>query len=243
MSGVLELSLVIPAFDEGERLVKTLEQVLAWVGDRPYEVIVADDGSTDDTEAVLARFADRGVRSVRLAQNSGKGAAVAAGVRAARGDIVAFFDADLAYSLDQLDALLAPVREGADLAVGARDLHPLGLGPYGPVRKLATMVFSGLVGTALGLVARDTQCGFKAFRADVARALFAAVSVTGFGFDAELLFLAQRWGLRVVRVPVFMHSHGASKVRVVRDALRMAADVARIRGRALRGAYPASFPR
>ena len=214
MSGVLELSLVIPAFDEGERLVKTLEQVLAWVGDRPYEVIVADDGSTDDTEAVLARFADRGVRSVRLAQNSGKGAAVAAGVRAARGDIVAFFDADLAYSLDQLDALLAPVREGADLAVGARDLHPLGLGPYGPVRKLATMVFSGLVGTALGLVARDTQCGFKAFRADVARALFAAVSVTGFGFDAELLFLAQRWGLRVVRVPVFMHSHGASKVRV-----------------------------
>lgn len=239
----MELSLVIPAFDEGDRLSQTLDRVLAWAEGRDAEVIVADDGSRDQTPAVLERYASRGVVGVRLAENEGKGAAVAAGVKAARGDIVAFFDADLAYSLEQLDGLLAPVRDGADLAIGARDLHPEGLGPYGPVRKLATMVFGGLVGTALGLSVRDTQCGFKAFRADVARALFGALSVRGFGFDAEILYLAERWGLRLVRVPVRMHTHGASKVRVGRDAIRMARDVARIRGRAARGLYPRAMPR
>jgi dolichyl-phosphate beta-glucosyltransferase len=238
----VDLSLVIPAYNEADRLERTVQEVLAWGEGRDFEVVVVDDGSTDATPRLLDAMAscDPRVRAVRMSNNLGKGAAVAAGVLAARGDFVAFFDADLAYPLDQLDALIAPLRAGADVAIGARDLHPENTTRYGAVRRLATSVFNGLVIATLGLRVHDTQCGFKAFRRDAGRALFSALTVRGFGFDVEILFLASRWGLRVERVPVRMRTHGASSVRLLHDSVEMAGDLLRIRVRALRGGYPSS---
>ncbi|MGZ5971342.1 MAG: dolichyl-phosphate beta-glucosyltransferase [Polyangiales bacterium] len=238
----MDLSLVIPAYNEAERLDRTVREVLEWARDRDVEIVVVDDGSTDGTARVLDAIASREprIRGVKLPENRGKGAAVRAGVLAARGDHVAFFDADLAYPLDQLDALVAPLRAGADLAIGARDLHPENTTRYRLVRRVATAVFNGLVTTTLGLRVHDTQCGFKAFRREPGRALFSALTIPRFGFDVELLFLARKWGLRVERVPVRMRAHGQSSVRLVHDSVEMAGDLVRIRLRALRGGYPSS---
>ncbi len=237
------LSIVIPAYNEGERLVRSLDEVSRYLDARhpDAEVVVVDDGSTDHTREVLAAAAARDPRIVPVLapRNRGKGAAIATGVARARGAWIAFFDADLAYPLEQLDDLLARLRAGADLAVGARDLlADENRGKYGPVRRLATTTFNALVSASLGLRNGDTQCGFKAFRGDAARALFSALTIERFGFDVELLFLADRWGYRVDRVPVRMRESGASSVHVLRDSLNMAADLARIRLRARLGRYP-----
>lgn len=238
------LSLIIPAHREAPRIAASLREVMAWVDAKPFadrtEVLVVDDGSPDDTADAVRSFGDRRVQVLVHAHNRGKGAAVATGVAAARGERIVFFDADLAYPLEQLDALLARLDDGADLAIGARDLLPEeNRDGYGPVRRVATAAFNTLVSASLGLAIGDTQCGFKAFRRDAAKALFAALTVERFGFDVEVLFLATRWGYRIDRVPVRMRAHGASSVRLVRDSALMAADLLRIRLRALRGAYPA----
>lgn len=237
------LSIVVPAYNEGARLARSLAEVSRYLDARhaDAEVVVVDDGSTDDTRGVLAAAASGDPRVVPLAarKNRGKGAAVALGVANARGRAIAFCDADLAYPLDQLDLLLARLSAGADVAVGARDLLPdENRGRYGLARRLATSTFNALVAVSLGIRNGDTQCGMKAFRRDAARALFGALTIERFGFDVELLFLAERWGYRVDRVPVRMRASEASSVRVLRDGLAMAADLARIRLRARRGLYP-----
>ncbi len=244
-SGLGPLSIVIPAYNEGARLPGTIREVAAWLGaNAPTgELVVVDDGSTDDTRARLAAIDEPRLRAIFAPDNRGKGAAVARGVMAASGEAIAFLDADLAYPLDQLSLLLARLDEGADLAVGARDLLPEdNRSIYAPTRRAATAVFNAMVTASLGLRVRDTQCGFKAFRRDAARALFSAITVERFGFDVEVLYLAERWGLRVDRVPVRMRPSATSSVRLVRDSLNMAGDLLRIRTRARRGDYPLQRP-
>lgn len=235
----MSVSIVIPAYNESARLQHAVREVCAF---GPDEIIVVDDGSTDDTRKALASIAEPRLRAIYTPQNRGKGAAVARGVLAASSDLIAFLDADLAYPLAQLEALLSRLRDGADLAVGARDLLPDdNRAIYAPLRRVATSVFNGMVSASLGLRVRDTQCGFKAFRRDAARALFSSITIDGFGFDVEVLYLAERWGLRVDRVPVRMRASTTSSVRIVRDSLTMAGDLIRIRARAR--SYPASMPR
>lgn len=234
------VSIVIPAFNEGPRLPGAVAEVSAWLsrhGDG--EIVVIDDGSTDDTRARLAAVDDPRMTAIFATKNRGKGAAVARGMLAARGDIMAFLDADLAYPLDQLTQLFARLEDGADVAVGVRDNVAL----YAPVRRAATSVFNAMVSASLGLQVRDTQCGFKAFRRDAGRALFSSITVERFGFDVEVLYLAERWGMRVDRVPVRMRASSTSSVRIVHDSLNMAADLLRIRARARSGAYPDHIPR
>ena len=232
-------SIVIPAFNEGARLPAAVAEVSRWLAAQGGgEVIVVDDGSTDDTRARLAAIDDPQLTAIFATSNRGKGAAVARGMLAASGEFVAFLDADLAYPLDQLTLLFDRLRDGADVAVGARDM----LSGYRPLRRAATSVFNVMVAASLGMRVRDTQCGFKAFRRDAARALFSSITVERFGFDVELLYLAERWGMRVDRVPVHMRASTTSSVRIVHDSLNMAADLLRIRARARRGAYPKRSP-
>jgi glycosyltransferase involved in cell wall biosynthesis len=241
------LSIVIPAFNESARLASTLAQVLSHV-DAHYprcELVLVDDGSTDETWDIIARAEseDDRVRGVRHPGNLGKGAAVRNGLRASRGDVVVFFDADLPFPLENIAAVVASIEGGADLAIGARDLDPERESQENPLlRQLSSFAFNWTVERFLSLGINDTQCGFKAFRGPVARQLAAFQTIDGFGFDVELLYVARRWGLTIDRIPLHhVHQEGSS-VRVVRDGLRMLNDLIQTRRNARQGKYPEQMP-
>ena len=220
------LSIVIPAFNEESVIGGTIADVMAHF--RPFELIVVSDGSTDRTDEIVRQTP---ARLIRLLQNSGKGAAVRRGVAEARGDIIVFIDADMPYRLENLDQAIELVRSGAaDIAVGARDLPQSESDPSYPARrKLAGRALSILIRIFLIHGIPDTQCGLKAFRADVARQLFAASRLNGFSFDFEVLYLAQSRGMRITRVPVALSHRHASRVRLIRDSVAMLLDLIRVR--------------
>lgn len=244
--GRMSFTVVIPCFNEARRLDRTIDAMVRFTEDRPdeVEVVFVDDGSSDDTPARLDRAAAAhgALHAVHLPSNRGKGAAIAAGVRAATGDAILFFDADLSYPLTAIDTALAHLRDGADLVIGGRDLAAEADGGYSPLRNLSSAGFNLLVEQTLALGIPDTQCGFKAFDARVARALFSQLSIERFGFDVEVLFLARRWGLRIVRMPVEMTHASGSSVRIVRDSWLMFRDILRIRRNAARNVYPRTMP-
>ncbi len=228
--GELRLSIVVPAYHEAARVAATIERLRTALAaiNGGVEVIVVDDGSTDGTaDAARAAGADQ---VVVQPENRGKGAAVRAGMLAARGRTVAFTDADLAYSPDQLIPLLHRVEEGWDMVAGSR--HHENTNTLVRARRLRE-VGSRLVNLCTMLlllgVYRDTQCGLKAFRSDAARRIFGQTKVDGFAFDIELFHLADRLGLAVLEVPVQVENSEQSTVKVVRDAARLVRDVLRIR--------------
>ncbi|MDI3316598.1 MAG: glycosyltransferase [Bacillota bacterium] len=218
-----ELSLVIPAYNEAQRLPATLGRIADWVaawerdrGWRP-EVVVVDDGSSDATPELLARFAARHpwLRAYRLEPHGGKGAAVRAGLGAAGGRYAVMSDADLAFGLEPVGQVLGVLREGADVVAGRR------LGEGSGLRAVGHRLFQWAI-RRLGLdTVADTQCGFKGFRMQRVRRLLAHLHVDNFSFDLELLFVARRNGLRIVEVPLRWRQVEASTVRPGRDAARM----------------------
>jgi len=242
MSTPPELSIVIPAYNEMHRLPATIDAVLAHLDERPgWQLVLVDDGSTDGTGDLVTATAARDERVVPVlsAENRGKGAALRSGVRRCVGDAVLFFDADLEYGLAVIDELLERLAAGADLAIGARekdvsDVHRAA----SPTRRLASRAFKTLVQGALHLGIRDTQCGLKMFRGDVAHALFDVLDIDGFGFDVEILTLARLWDLRIDLVPLEKTSSPGSSVHVVRDGLRMTRDIGRVWLRSRTGRYP-----
>jgi dolichyl-phosphate beta-glucosyltransferase len=232
------LSIVLPCLDEAKRLPGTLAAYLAhFPPDRAeVELIVVDDGSTDGTHAVADQIAaaDPRVRVVRTTRNHGKGYAVRTGIQAAQGEVVVFTDADGSYGPEQLERVMAAL-ERAPVAIGARLGGQAGAGP--PLRRLASRVFNRVMRLLLGLPFHDTQCGLKGFRRGAAEATFRRARVDGFAFDAEALWIAHRLGIEVLEVPVRAEERQGSKVRLGGDALRMVADVWKVRRAAARGAY------
>ena len=220
------LSVVVPAYNEARRLKTTLPALVNVVDGAGAELIVVDDGSDDDTAAVAAaHLADLpGSKVVRLPLNSGKGAAVRAGVAHARGRSIVFMDADLATDLGDLPALVDAL-DTADVAIGSRVLPASTVEGATTARARMGRTFNRLSRAVTGLDLRDTQCGFKAFRAPVAQLLFHLGVVDGFAFDVEILALAKRMGYRVTEVPVHWHAVAESRVDVVRDPARMLRDV------------------
>ncbi len=237
-----ELSIVIPAYNEMHRLPATIDAVLAYFDEHPSsQLVLVDDGSTDGTPDLIHAAADRDERVVPVlaAENRGKGAALRMGVRRCTGDAVVFFDADLEYGLAVIEELEQRLASGADLAIGARDRAASDARrAYSPSRWLASGTFNVLVQAALDLGIKDTQCGLKMFRRDVALALFDVLSIDGFGFDVEILFLARHWSLRIDLVPLEMTSSPGSSVSVVRDGLRMTRDIGRVWLRSRTDRYP-----
>jgi dolichyl-phosphate beta-glucosyltransferase len=236
--GAPALSIVLPCFDEAERLPGTLAAYLAHFppGRAEVELVVVDDGSTDGTSAVADRIAatDPRVRVLRTIANHGKGYAVRTGVHAAQGELVVFTDADGSYGPEQLERVVSALQR-APVAIGARLGEHAGAGP--PLRRRAIRVFNRVMRGLLGLPFHDTQCGLKGFRRGAAEALFQRARVDGFAFDAEALLLARRLAIEVVEVPVRAEERQGSKVRLGGDTLRMLADVWRVRRAAARGAY------
>jgi dolichyl-phosphate beta-glucosyltransferase len=212
-------SVVIPAFNEAQRLPPFLEKVVAYFEgrDEPYEVIVADDGSTDGTPEIVEAGRLGAVRVLRLQPNAGKGAAVRAGMLAARGVYRLFADADGATPIEELKRLEPMLVAGADVVIGSRVLVDPGVSvTTRPQRVAAGRVFNWLVARVGLRGVADSQCGFKAFTAPAAGRLFGALSTRGFGFDVELLLRAKAAGCRVVEVPVNWADQAGSKVSVLR---------------------------
>ena len=230
-------SIVIPAFNEANRIGQTLRDVLGYLrGASPEsELIVVNDGSTDATSEVTRKvFATENKIATRLLENSpnrGKGAAVRLGLLAARRPIGLFFDADLSTPLEETPKVIEPIASGeVDIGFGSRALDPRLIGQHQPWRReLAGRTFNLLVRASTGLPFWDTQCGFKAFRLDACCSLLEAARIDGFGFDVELLYLARRSGLTMREIPVRWNHHEGSKVQIVRDSLRMLREVIALR--------------
>jgi len=245
ISGPLELSIVIPAFNEERRLAKSLELVQAYIASRHIraEVLVVDDGSTDDTAKVVehsqSHFPE--LELVSNGRNCGKGFSVRHGMLRAKGEIALFTDADLSAPIEEADKLVAALREGAfDGAIGSRAINRALIDVHQPLsRELAGRVYNGIVRWIAGVPFRDTQCGFKAFRLEKTRVIFELQRTHGFGFDPEILLLAQQRGLRIAEIPVRWAHDPATKVHVFLDSLRMLRDLLAVRWNALMGRYSA----
>jgi dolichyl-phosphate beta-glucosyltransferase len=229
-----ELSVVIPAYNEEQRLPRTIEQIERYLDGRgvDYELIIVDDGSSDGTRQVMDSAAERNkkIRLEALPTNRGKGRALAAGVAVARGDQVLVTDADLSTPIEELEKLDAALKAGAGVAIASRAVSGSRVEVPQPIYRVAMgKVFNLIVQVVLLPGIWDTQCGFKLFRADVAHPVFAALTTDGFGYDPEVLYLAKRRGVKIAEVPVVWRHSAPTKVLPIRSSIDMFKHVVRVR--------------
>src|SRR5881296_1157295 len=232
------ISVVIPCFNEEARIGETLRVTIEYLAASApeSELIVVNDGSTDATGTIARKILGETNLQTRLLENfpnRGKGAAVRSGLLAAREPIGLFSDADLSTPIEETPKLIEPIANGeVDIAFGSRALDRSLIGVHQPWRReQGGRVFNLLVRVATGLPFWDTQCGFKAFQLDVCRPILEVAHVNGFAFDVELLFLANRAGLRIREIPVRWNHAEGSKVNFFRDSLRMLREVIALRMR------------
>jgi glycosyltransferase involved in cell wall biosynthesis len=235
------VSIVVPAFNEAVRIGDSIRKIDEFIRQSPisFELIVVDDGSSDNTASIINQFSVKNLRLIRNDQNHGKGYSVRQGVLAATGKYVLFTDADLSAPIDEAIKLLSmAMNEDADIVIGSRAVDRRYIEKHQTrFRELGGIVFNRMVRVVLGLDLHDTQCGFKLFHREKSKPIFEKQTIRGFGFDPEVLFIARRRGLRIRETPVrWSHSEG-SKVRFLRDGPRMFLDLIRIRWNALIGRY------
>jgi dolichyl-phosphate beta-glucosyltransferase len=236
MTRTPELSVVIPAYNEAQRLEPTLRATSRWLAERgiSHEILVVDDGSQDDTVALVRRLGRElpGVRVVESRPNHGKGHVVRTGMLLARGQLRLFMDADNATPISELPALLERVQSGAHVAIGSRRAPGATMGRRPPWYRRAwsrlanRVVRQGLIGDI-----RDTQCGFKLFTARAAIRIFEQVRTRGWAFDLEVLAIARHLAYRVDEVPVAWSDDPRTKISPLRDAVRITMEFLRIRRR------------
>jgi dolichyl-phosphate beta-glucosyltransferase len=219
----MTLSVVVPAYNEAQRILPSLDQIFEYLDRRhpDHEVLVINDGSTDDTVAVVERTFGRrpALRLLSYHTNRGKGYAVRFGALEARGDAVLFTDADLSTPITEVDKMLPLLAQGYDVVIGSRAHKNAEIREHQPFyREGAGKLFNVLVRMIVGLTFHDTQCGFKLFRRATALPVLRQMTVDRFAFDVELLALAEAAGLKVAEVPVVWTNSPASNVRLLSGA-------------------------
>ena len=234
MAAAPELSVVIPAFNEEDRLPRTLRTVEPYLQNRkrPFELILVDDGSGDGTLRVMREESRRSpnVKVVALPANRGKGRALASGVAASSGRLVLISDADLSTPIEELAKLEAALANGADVAIASRAKRGARIEiSQPPHRVLMGKVFNLIVQALLLPGLWDTQCGFKLFKGDLGRELFGRLGTDGFGYDVEVLYRARRGRHTIAEVPVRWQHSAPTRVATFRSSLDMLKDVIRIR--------------
>ncbi len=234
------ISVVIPAYNESERILPTVGAIAAHMSSRgePWELIVADDGSKDSTVQLLNNLNLANMRVLVADKNGGKGKAVRRGVLAARGEYVLFADADQSTPIEQFDALLEPLAQGRfDIVIGSRAHLSAEATKKSSLRRLMSWGLNLIVRVFSRIDIRDTQCGFKLFRMDVARDLFSRQLMDGFSFDLELLYLAAKYKYRTLELPVEWIDAPGSKVDAKKVSIEFLRDLGKIRGNDIRGRY------
>jgi dolichyl-phosphate beta-glucosyltransferase len=231
-----EISIIIPAFNEAQRLPATLDRVEHFLktAGLSAEVIVVDDGSRDGTAGVVRQRAAAWpqLKLVAAEQNAGKGAAVQRGMAQAQGRYRIFSDADLSVPIDDLERLLRPLRAGAGVAIASRGLKDSQVEQHQPwYRETMGKIFNRLVRIFVLGGLHDTQCGFKAFTAEVAERVFPALQTRGFGFDVEVLYRARHAGYQIVEVPTRWINSPQSRVHPIRHSAAMFLELLAIPGR------------
>jgi len=242
-------SIVIPAYNESRRIGESLEKILAFIAREHWtaEIVVVDDGSRDDTADIVRRYAqsNSAVRLLENPGNRGKGYSVRHGMSEAQGDVVMFTDADLSSPITETRKLLQAIQSGADVAIGSRWLRSELQTQRQPFyRQFLGRVFNLLLRIFLGLDYKDTQCGFKAFTRRAALSIFPRQRIERWGFDPEILFLANKAGFVTREVPVEWRHDDRSKINPVTDGAKMFLEILRIRWYDLSGKYapPAAPP-
>jgi dolichyl-phosphate beta-glucosyltransferase len=238
-----ELSIVIHAYNEEALIASTLEGLQTYLSTRPerYEIIVVDDGSQDKTTELVRQWQECNQAELRLlvnSQNLGKGFSIRRGALESRGQFVIFTDADLPYELEAIDEFLKALRNGCDLAVGSRVLPGSQVKGVPWFRFVSGQIFSWMVQAVLFRGLPDTQCGFKSFRSNAAKEIFRRLTIGGFGFDVEMLYIARKLKLVIRPVAVRMIDHRQrSRVRLIVDSFRMFANLFMVRWNDMQGKY------
>ena len=243
----LDYSIVIPAYNEAARIGRTLTNVLECVHARNWnaEVIVVNDGSLDDTAAIVREFAaqDPLLRLIENPHNSGKGYSVRNGILHGQGEIVMFTDADLSAPIEEAERLFAAIRDGCDIAIGSRWLDRGRQTIHQPLyRQFFGRCFNAVTRFVMGLPFADTQCGFKAFRRDAAQTVFRLQRIERWGFDPELLFIARKRRYTIREVPVTWGHDERSRMSYLKDGIKMLEEILYIRWNALTGVYSRPVP-
>ena len=233
------ISVVIPAYNEELRILPTVGAIASHMSARgdPWELIVADDGSSDGTVDLLQDLRFPNMRVLVADRNRGKGNAVRRGMLAAEGDYVLFADADQSTPIEQFDALLDELKDGYDVAVGSRAAVGASVSNKSIARRALSRALRTIVLLGFGVKISDTQCGFKLFTAGAARTLFELQLIEGFSFDLEVLYLSSKLGLRVAEVPVEWIDAPGSTVDAAKVSAQFVVDLVKIRANDLRGHY------
>ncbi|MGD0155046.1 MAG: dolichyl-phosphate beta-glucosyltransferase [Terracidiphilus sp.] len=237
-----QYSIVIPAYNEAARIGATLRAVVACIRLRGWraEVVVVDDGSRDQTAAIVRAFAAQApeVRMLQNPGNRGKGYSVRNGILHSFGEIVMFTDADLSAPIEEAEGLFAAIAGGADIAIGSRWLERTRQTIRQPLyRQFFGRCFNAVTRLVMGLPYADTQCGFKAFTRATAQTVFQLQTIERWGFDPEILFIAIKRGYRIAEVPVSWAHDERTRMSYLKDGLRMLQDIAIVRWNALLGRY------
>ena len=233
----MSVSVIIPAYNEAVRLPATLTATANYFAGREeaFEILVVDDGSTDETASVVSKFAalrpEVSVQCLSYGGNRGKGYAVRYGMLRASGGLRLFCDADLATPAEEYEVVLAAMlAQNTPIGIGSRPLRASHLLVHQPwYREQLGRGFNAAVQILAVPGIRDTQCGFKIFTAETAKAVFSKCRIDGFAFDSEALFIARRLGYGIAEVPISWSHKDGSKVSMVRDGLQMLGDLSRIR--------------
>lgn len=238
------LTIVIPAYNEAHRIVPTIGAIASYISayDFPWELLVADDGSTDETVAILENLGMANLQVLVTQQNGGKGSAVQRGMLAARGKYILFADADNSTPIEELGHLLERAESGWDVVVGSRAVQGAQAQNRTYVRRAMSSGLRGLVRYLGDIGVRDTQCGFKLFRREAAQQIFARQTIMGFSFDLEILYLAQKLGYKIGEEPVAWFDAPGSKVNATRETYRFLRDLLKIKVNNLTGVYKATSP-
>ncbi len=240
IEGDIQLSIVIPAYNEEERIIPTIGAIASCVSDLdiPWELILADDGSKDQTVQLVEALGFVNLRLLKAERNAGKGNAVHRGVLAARGRHILFADADNSTPIEELPKFLAKLQtEGYDIVVGSRAADGAQEAHKSLLRHLLSGGLRWLVHNLFHIGVRDTQCGFKMYTHEVAKRLHRAQTIMGFSFDLEILYLATKWHYRIAEVPVTWIDAPGSKVDTAKEVKRFLRDLFRIKWNDLRGVY------